>query len=112
VGASKVNEGARTMKIGSLGRYRRKKFAQKTLVEFDEKLQNHCENIEDSMFDRETRNSTLKNGEFHPPSGTLFEAIFKELKLKQELKKNRHPFFNVVSRLRARRAKKQLIKPM
>lgn len=99
------------MKIGSLARSRKRKYAQKTLIEFDGKLRAHCDSIEDSMFDRETRNSTLKNGGFQPPSGTLFEAIFKELKNKEEHEKQGHSFSNTLSRLRGSRAKKQLVEP-
>ncbi|MGD0027445.1 MAG: hypothetical protein ABSC91_00725 [Candidatus Bathyarchaeia archaeon] len=88
------------MKLGRLVRYRRKKYSQKTLVEYDEKLQRHWENIDDHMFDRETRNSTLKNREFSPPSGTLFEAIYKELKHKEEREKQSHSFSKILSRLR------------
>jgi predicted NodU family carbamoyl transferase len=96
------------MKLGSLARYRRKKYSQRTLVEYDEKLQRHLENIDDRMFDRETRNSTLKNGEFSPPSGTLFDAIYKELKHKEEREKQSHSFSKMLSRLRENRARKQL----
>jgi hypothetical protein len=88
--------------------YRRKKHPQKTLVEFDKKLETQFKGFEDAMFDRETRNATLRSEEFHPPSGTLFEAIFKELKRKEEHERRRHSLSNVISRLRARRAKKQL----
>jgi hypothetical protein len=97
------------MKIGNLGRYRKKKYAQKTLVEFDEKLEGQCKSVEDHMFDREIRNSTLKNGEFRPPSGTLFEAIFTEIKRKEEHERHGRSFSDMISRLRTRRAKKQLV---
>jgi hypothetical protein len=96
------------MKLGSLARHRRKKYSQKTLVEYDEKLQRLWESIDDRMFDRETRNSTLKNGEFSPPSGTLFEAIYKELRYKEEREKQSHSFSKMLFRFRENRAKKQL----
>ena len=97
------------MKLGSnLARHRKKKYSQKTLVEFDEKLLKHCENVEDRMFDRETRNSTLTNGEFNPPSGTLFEAIYKELKHREEHEKQSHPLSKMLSQLYENRTKKQL----
>jgi len=64
--------------------------------------------IEDDMFDRKTRDAALKSGQFVPPSGTLFEAIFQELKRKDEHEKNGHSFSSMISRLHARRAKKQL----
>jgi len=96
------------MQLGSLAKYRKRKYSQKTLVEYDQKLQSHLERIDDQMFDRQTRNSTLKNGEFTPRSGTLFEAIYKELKYKDEREKQSHTFFKMLSRLRENRAKKQL----
>ncbi|HXX86885.1 MAG TPA: hypothetical protein VEH86_00365 [Candidatus Acidoferrum sp.] len=96
------------MKLGT-SRYRKKKYSQKTLVEYDEKLRKHLESVEDGMFDRQTRNSSLKNSEFSPPSGTLFEAIYKELKHKEEREKQSGSFSKVLSRLRENRAKKQLI---
>lgn len=89
-------------------KYRRKKHPQKTLVEFDKKLETHFKGIEDAMFDRETRNATLRSEEFHPPSGTIFEAIFKELKRKEEHERPKHSLSNIILRLRVRRAKKQL----
>jgi hypothetical protein len=99
------------MKISDLGRYRRKKHPQKMLVEFDRQLEKHFENMEDDMFDRGTRNATLKRGEFRPPSGTLFEAIFQELKSKAEREERRHSLSSAISRFRARRVKKQLTTP-
>jgi len=62
---------------------------------------------EDDLFDRESRNATLESGQFVPPSGTLFEAIYKELKRKEERKKGKHSFSSMISRLHAHRAKKQ-----
>lgn len=100
------------MKISDLRRYRKKKCRQKMLVEFDRQLEKHFESIEDDMFDRGTRNATLKKGEFHPPSGTLFEAIFQELKSKAEREERRHSLSSTISRFRARRAKKQLTTPI
>lgn len=97
------------MKARNPEKYHTKKHPQKTLVEFDEKLEKHVKGIEDAMFDRETRDATLRNVEFHPPSGTLFEAIFKELKQKEEHERHKHSFSNIISQLRARRAKKQLM---
>jgi len=99
------------MKISDLRRYRRKKCPQKTLVEFDRQLERHFESMEDDMFDRGTRNATLKMGEFRPPSGTLFEAIFQELKSKAEREEHRHSLSSTISRFRARRAEKQLTTP-
>jgi hypothetical protein len=80
------------MKAGSSGGCRKRKYAQMKLVEFDENLESHCESVEDEMFDREIRNATLKSGEFRPPSGSIFEAIFHELKRKAEREKDRHHF--------------------
>jgi hypothetical protein len=85
-----------------------KEHPQKTLAELDKKLQTHFKGIEDDIFDREARNETLKSEEFRPPSGTLFEAIFRELKHKEEREKRKHSLSNIISRLRTRRAKKQL----
>jgi hypothetical protein len=96
------------MKGCSSEEHSRNKHPQKTLVELDKKLQTHFNGIEDAMFDRETRNATLRSEEFHPPSGTLFEAIFKELKHKEEREKRKHSLSSIISRLHARRAKKQL----
>ena len=96
------------MKIINL-RSHKKKYAQRTLIEFDKKLQEQYSKIEDHMFDRQTRNSTLKSGEFSPPSGTLFEAIFKELKMKEENERTSHSLSRALFRLRNNRAKKQLI---
>jgi hypothetical protein len=96
------------MKTNISGRVHRKKHAQKMLLEFDKELGSQCESIEDHMFDRKNRNMALKNGEFTPPSGTLFEAIFQELKRKEEREKNRHSLSSMISRLHARSAKKQL----
>jgi hypothetical protein len=107
VGTPKVKK-AKTMNLGSLSKYRKKRYSQKTLVEYDEKLQRSLEGIDDRMFDRETRNSTLKNGEFSPPSGTLFEAIYEELKHKEERAKQSHTFSKMLSKLRENQAKKQL----
>ena len=95
------------MKDCSSEKYRRKKHPQKTVVEFDKKLGTSFKGIEDVMFDRETRNTTLRSGEFHPPSGTLFEAIYKELKRKEEHERRKRSFSNIISRLRVRRTKKR-----
>jgi hypothetical protein len=79
-----------------------------TLTEYDEQLQRHWESIDNRMLDRETRNSSLGSGEFSPPSGTLFEAIYKELKNKEERKKQGSSFSKILSRIRENRAKKQI----
>ena len=97
------------MNFGRLAKRRTKKHSQKTLVEYDQKLLRHMESIEDQMFDRETRNSTLRNGEFNPPSGTLFEAIYKELKHREEHEKHNRSLSKTFSKLREDRAKKQII---
>ncbi|MGA2768560.1 MAG: hypothetical protein ABSF24_09645 [Candidatus Bathyarchaeia archaeon] len=96
------------MKGLSSEEHRRKKHPQKTLVEFDKKLETHFKGIEDAMFDRETRNATLGSEEFHPPAGTIFEAIFKELKRKEEHERRKHSLSNIISRLRGRRDKHQI----
>jgi len=96
------------MKGCSSEKYRKKKHPQKSLVEFDKKLETHFKRIEDAMFDRETRYATLRSEDFQPPSGTLFEAIFKELRRKEEHERPKHSLSNIISRLRAHRAKKQL----
>jgi hypothetical protein len=61
---------------------------------------------EDDQFDHESRNATLESGNFVPPSGTLFEAIFQELKRKDERKKSKHSFSAMISRLQSQRAEK------
>ena len=97
------------MNFGRLAKRRAKKHSQKTLVEYDEKLRRHLESAEDQMFDRETRNSTLTHGEFNPPAGTLFEAIYKELKHREEHEKHIRSFSKMFSRLREDRAKRQIV---
>jgi hypothetical protein len=97
------------MNFGRLAKRRAKKHSQKTLVEYDEKLRRQVESAEDQMLDRETRNSTLKNGEFNPPSGTLFEAIYKELRHREEHEKHSRSFSKMFSRLREDRAKRQIV---
>jgi hypothetical protein len=96
------------MKTDISGSHHRKKHAWKMLLEFGKELGSQCESIEGDMFDRKTRNMALKSGKFIPPSGTLFEAIFQELKRKEEQEKNRHSLSSMISRLHARSAKKQL----
>jgi len=91
------------MKTSNSSRNHEKKRSRKMLLEFDKKLERRCESVEDSMFDRKTRNETLNGGEFIPPSGTIFEAIFKELKRKEEREKNGHLFARMISRFRSAR---------
>jgi hypothetical protein len=57
--------------------------------------------IEDDAFDRKSRNATLESGKFVPPPGTLFEAIFQELKRKEERKKRKKSFSSMISGLHA-----------
>jgi hypothetical protein len=87
------------VRTGTSNRQRKEKHTQKTLIEFDPDLQDHCEAIENSMFDREARNAALNDGGFHPPSGSLFDAIFQELKRKEEREKHRHGLSNMAARL-------------
>jgi hypothetical protein len=99
------------MKTSNSSRNHKKKQSQKMLLEFDKKIERHCKSIEDCMFDSKTRNETLNGGEFIPPSGTLFEAIFKELKRREEREKKGHLFTRMISRFREHRADRQLAKP-
>jgi len=89
------------METNNSGVENRKKEAQKMLRQLDD-LEGHHETIENDVFDHKTRNAALQNGEFIPPSGTLFEAIFQELKRKEQREKNRHSFSSLISRLHAR----------
>jgi hypothetical protein len=107
-GGHDKNEGT-TMRLGGLAKQRRKEYSQMTLIECDGQLQRHWETIEDTIFDRESRNSSLGNGEFGPPSGTLFEAIYKELKHREERKEKSGLFSKMLSGLHESRAKKKLI---
>jgi hypothetical protein len=94
------------METSNSGREHQKKEAQRMLFQFDKELEGHCETVENDVFDHKTRNATLQNGEFSPPSGTLFEAIFLELKRKEQQEKNRHSFSSIISRLHARNRSK------
>jgi len=99
------------MKLGDRAEYRRKRFSQSTLAEFDDKVLRQYSSADDRMFDRQKRNSTLKNRKFRPPSGTLLEAIYEELKNKEDREKQGHSYFKMFSRFRQDRAKKQFIGP-
>jgi hypothetical protein len=96
------------MKKGNPAEYKRKKYSQRTLIEFDDKLR-QSKSADDPMFDRQTRNSTLRNKKFSPPSGTLFEAIYRELKDKEQREKQGRSYFKMLFRLRQNRAKRQFI---
>jgi len=74
---------------------------QSMLPQFDEELEEHCETMENDVFDHKARNAALQNGEFSPPSGTMFEAIFRELKRKEQQEKNKRSFSSIISRLHA-----------
>ncbi len=74
--------------------------ARKIALQFDKELEEHYETVESDVFDRKTRNAALESGEFIPPSGTLFEAIFQELKRKEAREKNGHPLSSMISRFR------------
>jgi hypothetical protein len=60
---------------------------------------------------KQCRNASLRDGEFGPPSGTLFEAIYKELKYKEERREESCLFSKMFSRLQENRAKKKLVGP-
>jgi hypothetical protein len=78
----------------------RKEEAQKMLCQLDD-LEEHYETVETDVFDRKASLAALQNGEFSPPSGTIFEAIFQELKRKEQREKNRHSFSSLIPRLNA-----------
>ncbi len=67
----------------------RKEEAQKMLGQLDD-IEGNYDSVETDVFDHKTRNASLQNGEFSPPSGTIFEAIFQELKRKEQRERNRH----------------------
>jgi hypothetical protein len=79
----------------------RKEEAQKMLGQLDD-LEGHYDSVENDVFDHKTRNAVLQNGEFSPPSGTIFEAIFQELKRKEQREKNGRSFSSLIPRLNAR----------
>jgi hypothetical protein len=63
-------------------------------------LKRHCEAVENDVFDHKARNAALQNGKISPSSGTILEAIFLELKRKEQQEKNKHSFSSIISRLR------------
>lgn len=85
------------METNKSGMENRRKSDQKMLFQFDKELERHCETFENDVFDHKTRNVALQNGEFSPPSGTIFEAIFQELKRKEQREKNRHSFSSLIT---------------
>lgn len=89
------------MEANNSGVENQKKEAQKMLRQLDD-LEGHYDSVETDVFDHKTRNAALQNGEFSPPSGTIFEAIFQELKRKEQREKNRHSFSSIISGLHAR----------
>jgi hypothetical protein len=72
---------------------------QMMLTQFDKELERHCESVESDVFNHKARNAALQNGKFSPPSGTILEAIFLELKRKEEQEKSKHSFSSITSRL-------------
>ena len=79
---------------------------QRILSQFDKGLEGNCETLENDVFDHKSRNAALQNGEFSPPSGTMFEAIFRELKRKEQQEKNKRSFSSIISRLHTHRRSK------
>lgn len=87
------------------GAENRKEKARKMLSQLNVRTRNlegHYDSVETDVFDHKTRNATLQNGEFSPPSGTIFEAIFQELKRKEQREKKRHSFSSMIHRLHDR----------
>jgi len=76
------------------------------LPQFDKALEEQGETGENDVFDHKSRNAALQNGEFNPPPGTMFEAIFRELKRKEQQEKNKHSFSSIISRLHTHRRSK------
>ena len=68
--------------------YRKKtKTIQKELTQFDSHLKEHFEQIEDEIFNRQERESTLKNGKLDLENHSIFGAIFQELKNRNKKKR-------------------------
>jgi hypothetical protein len=89
------------METNNSGVENRKEEGQKMLGQIDD-LEGHCDSVENDVFDHKTRNAVLQNGEFSPHSGTIFEAIFQELKRKEQREKNGRSFSSLIPRLNAR----------
>jgi len=64
-----------------------KKLIQKELTQFDEHLKEHFEQIEDEIFNRQERESTLKDGKLDLENHSIFNAIFQELKKRNKSKR-------------------------
>ena len=64
-----------------------KKLIQKELAHFDEHLKKHFEQAEDEIFDRQERESTLKDGKLDLENHSIFGAIFQELRNRNKDKK-------------------------
>jgi hypothetical protein len=56
------------------------KFTQKKALHSDVNLKEHCEQIEDDIFDHQRRLTSLREGAFTAEKNTIFSAIFEELK--------------------------------
>lgn len=56
---------------------------QRELTDFDKKLREKCERIEDAMFDRENRLALLKSGNFAVPENSIVSALFFEARRKE-----------------------------
>ncbi len=63
------------------------KTIQKELAQFDSHLEKHFEQIEDEIFDRQERESTLKGGKLDLEHHSIFGAIFQELKKRNKSKR-------------------------
>ena len=79
---------------------KKKGFRQQELTQFDENIRNHYEQIEDEIFDRRERLSSLENG-MPLQNNTILSAVFQEIKRRNDeterklTKKNRVRFFKV-----------------
>lgn len=63
------------------------KTIQKELTQFDSHLKEHFEQIEDEIFNRQERESTLKDGKLDLENHSIFGAIFQELKKRNKNKR-------------------------
>ena len=79
---------------------------QRELTDFDKKLREKCERIEDAMFDRENRLALLKSGNFAVPENSIISALFFEAR-NREVQKGRFPFSHVLIKKKQNGEKKK-----
>ena len=93
---------------------KKKGFRQQELTQFDENIRHHYEQIEDEIFDRRERLSSLENG-MSLQNNTILGALFQEIRRqndeteKKSTKKNKVRLFKVSVCERASRKSKRFI---